>query len=34
MKLDNSEGTLPYNFVMTKDWMFMVLRRAPEYQKV
>ena len=23
---------MPYNFVITKEWIFMVLRRQPEYK--
>jgi sulfate adenylyltransferase (ADP) / ATP adenylyltransferase len=32
--LNNADGKLPYNFMVTKDWMMMVLRSAPNYQGV
>ena len=32
--LNNADGKLPYNFMVTKDWMMMVLRSAPHYQSV
>jgi ATP adenylyltransferase len=32
--LNNADGKLPYNFMVTKDWMMMVLRSAPSYQGV
>eukprot|EP00347_Sterkiella_histriomuscorum_P014537 403360498 len=33
-KLDNQQGDLPYNFIMTPDWMFMVIRRKPQYEGI
>ena len=33
-RLENPTGQAPYNFVVTKDWMFMVNRSRPTTGKV
>lgn len=33
-KLDNYKGQLPYNLVITSDWMFIVLRKKDVFMNI
>jgi ATP adenylyltransferase len=33
-RLENEKGDKPYNFIMTKDWMLLILRREPVFSGI
>ncbi|CDW83302.1 atp adenylyltransferase [Stylonychia lemnae] len=33
-KIGNADGQLPYNFVVTPEWMFMVIRQKPHHENI